>query len=65
MFARLDLRAKKHRAELIKSFLERHGFEDVRSPRSLDESLQLHYGVLMFLFPQRVGIFCDVGTTKP
>lgn len=38
MFARLDLRAKKHRAELIKSFLERHGFEDVHSPRSLDES---------------------------
>ena len=54
MFARNifpDLRAKKHRAELIKSFLERHGFDDVHSPRSLDESLQLHYGVLNIFVP--------------
>ena len=50
--------AEKHRAKVINSFLERHGFEDVNSPRSLDESLQRKImAVKMFLVPQRVSSF--------
>eukprot|EP00435_Cladocopium_sp_Y103_P074247 s443_g47.t1 len=33
-----SLQAKAHRAKLIKSFLDRHGFEDVNTPRMLNES---------------------------
>ena len=31
-------RAMAHRAQAVRSFLDRHGFSDVNNPRGLDES---------------------------